>query len=153
MDLPITPFDPDEKVEFQNPPKAFFEAIGGEEGMRRLMYRFYDKIYESDIAHFFPQDEEEFAKVKEKNTAFFIQICGGPKVYDESQGDLNDYMIRFHDDFSIDEKARTEWLATMRETLEELEGVDEEAIRGFWDYVEAFSKLTVNRYAKKRRDF
>jgi hemoglobin len=149
MALKITPVIKGEKVEFKNPSKKFFEAIGEEEGMRKLMYNFYDKIYESDIAHFFPQDEEEFAKVKEKNTKFFIQICGGPKVYeDEAKGmDLNEYMIRVHDDFSINEKARIEWLGTMREALNEVEGLDEEIKKDFWDYLEKFSKLTVNSFS------
>ncbi len=52
-------------------------------GMKDLMYRFYDEIYDSGIANFFPQDEEEFDKVKEKNALFFIELCGGPKVYNE----------------------------------------------------------------------
>ena len=149
MALEITPVKKGEKVEFKNPSKRFFDAIGGVEGMRELMYNFYDKIYESDIAHFFPQDEAEFAKVKEKNTKFFIQICGGPKVYeDEAKGmDLNEYMIRVHDDFSINEKARIEWLGTMREALNEVEGIDEEIKEEFWDYLEKFSKLTVNSFS------
>ena len=149
MKLEITPVVKGESVEFKNPPKEFFDAIGGEEGMRELMYNFYDKIYESDIAHFFPQDEDEFQKVKEKNTKFFIQICGGPKVYEDEAGgmNLNEYMIRLHDDFSINEKARIEWLGTMREALNELKGVDEELIQGFWDYLDKFSKLTVNNFS------
>lgn len=148
MNLEITPVVKGERVEFKNPPKEFFDAIGGEEGMKKLMYNFYDKIYESDIAHFFPQDEDEFQKVKEKNSKFFIQICGGPKVYEDANGmNLNEYMIRLHDDFSINEKARIEWLGTMREALNELKGVDEELIKAFWDYLDKFSKLTVNNFS------
>jgi len=149
-DLPITPVVKGEKVRFKNPPKKFYDAIGGEKGMKELMYDFYDKIYESSIAHFFPQDEEEFEKVKEKNTKFFIQICGGPKVYeDEAKGmDLNEYMIRIHDNFSINESARIEWLGTMREALaDKAQHVPLDLIREFWDYLEAFSKLTVNHFA------
>ena len=149
MSLEITPVKKGEEVHFKNPSRRFFDAIGGEEGMRKLMYSFYDKIYESDIAHFFPQDPEEFEKVKVKNSKFFIQICGGPKVYeDEAKGmDLNEYMIRVHDDFSINEKARVEWLGTMREALNEVEGVDEDIKEEFWDYLDQFSKLTVNTFS------
>ena len=149
MALEITPVKKGEKVEFTNPSKRFYDAVGKEEGMKKLMYNFYDKIYESDIAHFFPQDEDEFEKVKEKNTKFFIQICGGPKVYEEeSKGmDLNEYMIRLHDDFSINEKARIEWLGTMREALNELKDVDEDIKEDFWQYLDAFSKLTVNSFS------
>ena len=147
--MKITEVIKGEQVHFHNPAKEFYEAVGGEEGMRALMYNFYDKIYESDIAHFFPQDEEEFAEIKVKNTKFFIQICGGPKVYeDEAQGmELNEYMIRLHDDFSITEKSRIEWLGTMREALDELQGVDTKLIEDFWNYLESFSKLTVNSFS------
>jgi len=149
MALEITPVKKGEEVHFKNPSKRFYDAIGGEEGMKKLMYNFYDKIYESDIAHFFPQDEEEFEKVKIKNSKFFIQICGGPKVYeDEAKGmDLNEYMIRIHDEFSINEKARVEWLGTMREALNEVKDVDEEIKQEFWDYLDNFSKLTVNTFS------
>ncbi len=147
MSLDITPVVKGEKVAFKNPDK-FYKAIGGEEGMKKLMYDFYDRIYESDIAHFFPQDEDEFQKVKEKNTKFFIQICGGPKVYEEAQGmDLNEYMIRLHDEFSINEKARIEWLGTIREALDAVEGLNDEAKEEFWDYLDNFSKLTVNSFS------
>jgi len=149
MSMVITPVKKGESVQFKNPSERFYEAIGGEEGMRELMFNFYDKIYESEIAHFFPQDEEEFEKVKIKNTKFFIQICGGPKVYEkESQGmELNEFMIRVHDDFSINEKARIEWLGTIREALQEVQGVAPEIIEDFWSYLDNFSKLTVNSFS------
>lgn len=149
MKLKITPTEKGLHVDFKNPDPAFYEAIGKEEGMSKLMYNFYDKIYESDIANFFPQDEDEFNEIKEKNTKFFIQICGGPKVYeDETRGmELNEYMVRLHDDFSIYEKSRIEWLGTMREALNELEGIDKQLIEDFWNYLESFSKLTVNTFS------
>ncbi len=149
MSMNITDVVKGEAVNFKNPPIEFFEAVGGEDGMRKLMYNFYDKIYESDIAHFFPQDEAEFHEIKVKNTKFFIQICGGPKVYeDEAQGmNLNEFMIRVHDDFSITEKSRVEWLGTIREALDELKGVDEALIETFWEYLDSFSKLTVNSFS------
>lgn len=144
MKYNITDTTPGEEVKFKNPPKEFLEAVGGVEGMRKFMYDFYDRIYESNIAHFFPQDEEEFAKVKEKNTQFFIQICGGSAVYEDVEN-LNEYMIEFHKDFTIDERARIEWLGTMQEALEELD-IDLKLKEAFWEYVEKFSKLTVNRF-------
>jgi len=150
MNLGLTPVEKGAPVHFHNPVIEFYEAVGGEEGMRELMYDFYDKIYESDIAHFFPQDEAEFHEIRVKNTKFFIQICGGPKVYeDEAKGmDLNEFMIRVHDDFSITEKSRIEWLGTMREALaDKAQHVDTKLIQDFWDYLEQFSKLTVNSFA------
>lgn len=151
MAYKITPTVQGEKVDYQNPSPEFYKAVGGEEGMRNLMYNFYDIIYTSDIHNFFPQDKGEFDKVKEKNTKFFIQLCGGPKVYEnELNGmDLDTYMIRIHDDFSIPEKARTEWLGCMREALEQVD-MKEEIKENFWNYVERFSKLTVNQFPDKK---
>ncbi len=149
----ISDFNENERVRFKNPPKEFFEAIGGIEGMKKLMYKFYDKIYESEISHFFPQEIEEFNKVKEKNAKFFIQICGGPKVYEEANGmDLNEYMIKVHDDFSITKKDRIEWLGIMKEALEEeAKYVDKELLKAFWDYLDNFSKLTINSFNQKEK--
>jgi len=154
MAFEITPTIQGEEVPYKNPSPEFYEAVGGEEGMRKLMYSFYDLIYESDIANFFPQDRAEFDKVKEKNTKFFIQRCGGPKVYEDESGgmDLNEYMIRVHDDFSIAEKARIEWLGCMREALKNYD-MDEKRKEDFWQYVEAFSKLTVNDFPQKQNPY
>ena len=153
MNFEITKAIKGEKVDFKNPNMAFYEALG-HDGMQKMMYDFYDKIYESDIANFFPQDEEEFEEVKKKNTKFFIQICGGPSIYDESmQGvDLNKYMIDIHKNFSIYEKSRNEWLGTFREVLQDID-VDEKLKNDFWDYLDKFSKMTVNRYPKESTYF
>lgn len=79
MALEITPTHKGEKVTYKNPSPEFFQAIGGEEGMRDLMYTFYDLIYESDIHNFFPQDREEFDKVKEKIPNFSYSFAAAPK--------------------------------------------------------------------------
>ena len=152
MSYKVSPVEKGEKVHFKNPAKEFYEALGFD-GMQKLMYNFYDKIYESEIAHFFPQDEDEFHEIKVKNTKFFIQICGGPKVYeDEAKGmELNEYMVRIHDDFSITEKSRYEWLGTMEDALRECDEVSQELKDDFWDYLEKFSKLTVNTFSDQSK--
>ena len=149
MSYEITQTIQGEKVEFTNPAKEFYEALGYE-GMTDLMNRFYDKVFESEIANFFPQDEEEFEEVKKKNTLFFIQLCGGPKIYDEDMQDkgLNEHMIKIHEDFSIYEKSRLEWLGCMEETLKETD-IPQELKDNFWEYVEKFSKLTVNTFPEE----
>lgn len=149
MSYEITKAIQGQDVKFKNPDPAFYEEVGYD-GMQKLMYKFYDRIYESNIAHFFPQDHDEFEEVKKKNTKFFIQICGGPSIYDkEMKGkDLDQYMIDIHKNFSIYEKSRDEWLGTFREVLMELD-IDEKIKEDFWQYLDKFSKLTVNRYLKE----
>jgi len=148
MSYEVSKVEMGEDVKFKNPTTKFYEAVGGEEGMKSLMYDFYDIIYDSDIAHFFPQDEDEFHEIKVKNTKFFIQLCGGPKVYEgETEGmSMNEYMIRLHDDFSIYEKSRYEWLGCMEEALRKVD-MSQEIKDDFWDYLEKFSKLTVNTFS------
>jgi hemoglobin len=153
MEYKVTPTIQNEKVDFTNPSPDFLRKLGGVEGMRDLMDRFYDKVIESDIANFFPQDPEEFAEVKRKNTDFFVEIVGGPKIYKEADGvELNEYMIHVHDEFSIPEKARLEWLGCMEETLKETD-IPDSAKESFWDYVEKFSKLTVNSFPERENFF
>ncbi len=148
MSYEVSKVEKGKDVPFTNPRAEFYEAVGREEGMRNLMYDFYDIIYDSDIAHFFPQDEAEFHEVKVKNTRFFVEICGGPKVYEsESKGmPLGEFMIRLHDDFSITEKARYEWLGCMEEALRKVD-MDQKIKDDFWAYLESFSKLTVNSFS------
>jgi hemoglobin len=132
-------------VKYKLPNPDFYKALGYD-GMKDLMYRFYDEIYDSSISHFFPQDEDEFEKIKEKNALFFIQICGGPKVYEEGKGtNVNEYIMRLHDDFSINKKARFEWLGCMETALRATDA-PQELKDDFWDYLEKFSKLTVNTF-------
>lgn len=141
-----SPVEKGAPVEWKLPPPEFYEALGYD-GMKDLMYRFYDEIYDSGIANFFPQDEEEFDKVKEKNALFFIELCGGPKVYHETASgpDLDEYMLRIHDEFSIYDKSRFEWLGCMDTALRATD-IDQGLKDQFWDYLEKFSKLTVNTF-------
>jgi hemoglobin len=122
----------------------FLEEIGGAEGMKVFMDKFYDSVFESDIANFFPQDPELFEEVKMKNTNFFIQICGGEPVYQDPDTDLGQYMVDFHKDFSINDKARFEWLGVMKNTMEKHTNLSEESKQSFWDYMEFLSKMMVN---------
>jgi hemoglobin len=55
-------------------------------------------------------------------------------------------MIRIHDDFSIPERARYEWLGCMETALRDTKNVSQELKDDFWDYLEKFSKLTVNTF-------
>jgi hemoglobin len=149
VDYKITPTVFGERPKFPEPNPAFMEAVGGEEGMRALFDKFYDMISESEIAHFFPQDEEELNAVKERNSKYFIEFLGGTKDYSTMPGKSMD-VVKMHVDFSITEKARYGWLDILQQLLEELEGVDDELKQGFWDTFESFSKWTVNVDQKAR---
>ncbi|RXJ69259.1 globin [Halarcobacter ebronensis] len=140
MDYKITKTEFGERPDYELPKPIFLEEMG-EKGLVKLFDEFYDLVAQSDIGNFFPQDEEELQKIKGHNVKFFIEACGGPKYYSEAVGHFD--MIKAHEPFSITEKARTEWLGCMEEILRK-STVSDEAKKSFWDYLEKFSKHTVN---------
>ena len=135
-----------ERPEFPKPNPKFMEAIGGAKGMEALFDKFYDMIAESEIAHFFPQEEQEMNLVKERNTKYFIEFYGGEKNYSIIPDKSMD-VITMHVDFSITEQARYAWHGVVQDLLDELE-IEDELKQGFWDTFESFSKWTVNRKTK-----
>ncbi|MCD4667437.1 MAG: globin [Sulfurimonas sp.] len=135
-----------ERPKFPKPNPKFMEVIDGEKGMEALFDKFYDMISESEIAHFFPQEEEEMNLVKQRNTKYFIEFYGGTKGYSRIPDKSMD-VIKMHVDFSITEKARYGWLSVVQDLLEELD-IEDELKQGFWDTFESFSKWTVNRNTK-----
>ena len=60
MSYEVSKVEKGKEVKFRHPNPAFYEAIGGKDGMQKLMYDFYDIIYESDISHFFPKMKMNF---------------------------------------------------------------------------------------------
>lgn len=146
VDYTITPTKFGERPAFAQPSPYFLKAIGGEESMVLLFDKFYDMIADSDIAHFFPQNDEEMNEVKKRNAKYFIEFFGGSKNYSNIPGKTMD-LVDMHVDFSITEKARYAWLDIVQILLEELD-IEDELKQGFWDTVEGFSKWTVNKDTK-----
>ncbi|MGM0533194.1 MAG: globin [Campylobacterota bacterium] len=144
VDYKVTPTVFGQRPEYKNPDPIFLQEVT-EEGFYKLMSDFYDLVIESDIANFFPQDEALLEQVKKHNTKFFIEVCGGTPVYSREMGHVD--MVKMHEEFSIPEKARLEWLGCMKEILQGLD-ISDEAKQTFWDYVEVFSKHLVNEKPK-----
>ena len=122
-------------------PKSIFLAEIGIHGLKKLFNDFYDLIVDSDIGNFFPQDEDLLEEVKAHNVKFFVEAAGGPKEYSQEMGHFD--MLKTHEQFSITQKARREWLGTMEEVLRKTD-ISDEAKQSFWDFLESFSKHTVN---------
>jgi hemoglobin len=140
VDYKVSKTDFGEIPEFQYPKPIFLKELK-EEGLVKLFSDFYDLIVDSDIGNFFPQEEEDLEKIKAHNVKFFIEAAGGPKNYTKAVGHFD--MLKTHEQFSITEKARREWLGTMEEVLRKTD-ISDEAKQSFWDFLEVFSKHTVN---------
>ena len=80
----------------------------GEEGMRKLISDHYDILRQSDIKGLFPPSDAGFALAKQHSADFFIQICGGPRHFDQNRG--APMMAARHQPFAITPEARRIWL-------------------------------------------
>jgi len=126
------------------PHPGFFYEVG-EERFRKLVNDHYELIRDSDIAFLFPvNDEDDFQQAKENAADFLIQISGGPDYFNQHRGAPQ--MVGRHAPFRIDEPARRTWLELYAQLLPALadEGITEEYIQSFWDYLDIFSIWLIN---------
>ncbi|MBD3842231.1 MAG: hypothetical protein IE909_10165 [Campylobacterales bacterium] len=114
------------------------------QGFQKLVDRFYEIVIDSDIAHYFPDDEEELAHIKKRNGSYFMMMCGGDERCISKFGGEFD-QIKTHEMFSIPDKARIEWLGCWQEALKSIEdSVDHDLIQSYWNWLEVYSKHIVN---------
>lgn len=132
-----------ERPKVTNPNKEFLEQLTPE-GFQKMVDAFYELVVDSDIAHYFPDDEEELALIKKRNASYFIMMCGGDERYISKYGGDFD-QIKTHEMFSIPNKARIEWLGCWEEVLRPIEDkVEHQHIQSYWNWLETFSKHIVN---------
>jgi hemoglobin len=141
MKYTITPAVFGERQNVEAIPDPRVLKVLSEEGMRALISRHYDLLAESDIKLLFPPTEELLEIAKKHSADFFIQICGGPKYFNESRGAPR--MVARHMPFRIDAHARIVWLETFSKALEET-NLDDELKTSFWNYIDIFSTWMIN---------
>lgn len=106
---------------------SFYELLGGNEGVRRLVDRFYD-VMDSDpkakgIRDLHPAD---LASSREKLYLFLSGWTGGPPLYIEKYGHP---MLRArHLPFTIGESERDQWMYCMVRAMQDL-GFDEQIMK------------------------
>ena len=100
-----------------------FETLGGAEGVRALVDRFYDLMDElaeaRTIRALHPPD---LAESREKLYLFLSGWTGGPPLYLEKHG--HPRLRARHLPFPIDTAARDAWILCMERALEEHPGLD-----------------------------
>ena len=116
----------------------------GEEGIRELISKHYDKLSTSEIAHLFPQTKEGLEEAKKHSSDFFIQICGGPAYFNQNRGAPQ--MVGRHAPFAITAQAREVWLEMYKPLLVELtqNNITETSVQSFWNYLDIFSSWMIN---------
>ncbi len=100
----------------ENTEKTFYEMIGGEETIRKIVETFYPKVQADPLlAPLFPED---IRPVMEKQFMFLTQFCGGPRLYSDTYGPP--MMRARHLPFEITKERADAWLDCMQRTLEEI---------------------------------
>lgn len=100
------------------PPTTPFELMGGEEGIRRLVDRFYDLMDGSpEAVHVRALHARSLKSSRDKLHAFLTGWTGGPPRYVERYGHPRLRMRHFP--FAIGMRERDEWLWCMDRALGE----------------------------------
>lgn len=119
-----------------DPTTSLFDALGGEEPIRRIVDRFYDFMESlpqaAEVLALHPKD---LRASRDKFFWFLVGWMGGPDLYVRRFG--HPRLRARHLPFKIDTNARDQWMLCMQKTL--AEEVADEEIRT--QLHRAFSKL------------
>ncbi len=101
-----------------------YDLIGGADGLRRIVDRFY-AIMDSDpaAAGIRAMHGEDLGPIREKLFDFLSGWLGGPPLYFQRSGSV--CLSHAHKPFAIGEAERDQWLMCMRRALVD-EGVSED---------------------------
>ena len=104
----------------ERPTKPPYELIGGEEGVRALVERFYDLVeLEPEFAKLRAVHGSTLEQAREKLFMFLSGWLGGPQLYAERFGHP---MLRArHLPFAIGVEERDQWMACMVRAMHETE--------------------------------
>ena len=97
---------------------ASFRAAGEEDGISRLVDRFYEYMDSLDAAKTIrAMHQGDLATVSEKLKVFLVAWLGGPNRYRERFGPIA--IPSFHARFAIDEAERDAWLECMQRAVDD----------------------------------
>jgi len=126
-------------------PAVDLERFGGEEGIRRWVDRFYDKVAQHPLlVAIFPPD---LTASRDKQYRYFVEFFGGPALYTEAHGPA---FLRFkHRKAKIGEPERDAWLNLLLESLREETG-DEDLVAAVEARVRPIANAMVNHHPEKK---
>jgi len=105
--------------------RTYYERIGGEDGVRRLVARFYELMDSLPEASGIRAIHEDLPRAEEKLFLFLSGWLGGPQLYTEKYG--HPRLRMRHMPFPIAESERDQWMLCMNRALADT--VEEKALR------------------------
>lgn len=123
----------------QQETSTLYEAIGGEETIRKLVEAFYPRVYrDPDLSPLFPDGVES---IKYKQRLFLTQFTGGPSLYSDQYGHPN--MRARHLPFKVTPRRAESWLRCMKEAMDEI-GLAGHPRQWFFDRLTQVAGIMVN---------
>jgi hemoglobin len=120
--------------------QTFYEQVGGEPTVRKLVHRFYQGVAADPLLRpMYP--EEDLGPAEERLVLFLMQYWGGPRTYSEERG--HPRLRMRHAPFTVDRPAHDAWLRHMRDAVDEL-GLDEAHERELWRYLTFAAASMIN---------
>ena len=112
-------------MQISSDPRPYYERIGGEAGVRRLVHRFYEIMDTMPEAAGIRDLHADMARAQDRLFMFLSGWMGGPSLYTEQFG--HPRLRMRHMPFPIGESERDQWMACMTQALDET--VDDVALR------------------------
>lgn len=118
-----------------------FEALGGDEGVKKLAWAFYDAV-EADAPVLRAMLPRDTAVSRQKLYEFLSGWSGGPQLYWERRG--HPALSMRHAPFPIDEDAAASWVSCLGTALDVC-GVQEPTRRWFVTELGRAATMLINR--------
>lgn len=119
---------------------TFYDEIGGQETMRRIVARFYEGVASDEVLRpMYP--EEDLGPAEQRLLMFLTQYWGGPTTYSEQRG--HPRLRMRHAPYRVDADARDRWLRHFRAALDDA-ALPPEQDAQFWEYVTHAAQFMVN---------
>jgi hemoglobin len=124
----------------RQPPRSFYDAVGGHETFVRLVDTFYAGVAEDEVLRpMYP--EEDLGPAAERLRMFLEQYWGGPTTYGDTRG--HPRLRMRHAPFRVNAEARDRWLWHMRAAVSSL-GLSPAHESELWTYLERAAWSMVN---------
>ncbi len=121
---------------------SFFDEIGGQPVIDRIVARFYEGVAGDDVlGPMYPEDDLRDGSAARRLAMFLAQYWGGPTTYSQERG--HPRLRMRHAPFTVDRTAAEHWLRHFRAGLDEA-GLTPEQDARFWGYVTYAADFMLN---------
>jgi hemoglobin len=121
---------------------SFYDEIGGQEAIDRIVTRFYEGVATDPVlGPMYPAEDLANGAAAWRLSAFLAQYWGGPTTYSEQRG--HPRLRMRHAPFRVNQEAREHWLTHFRAGLDEARLTPEQDAK-FWGYVTYAAEFMLN---------